>query len=137
MYVCMYVCIYVCVCNLGNNWSALFDSEEPMKTLLRIVMATVTHLNGVSESKNTATVVKGSLPNTGAQVDDTVLAAGMFAGVNLSVWEMGEAGGENLYPSDIIYESCVFKPSDVVKIKVGADDDYIGYPSIAISLISP
>jgi len=70
-----------------------------MSNTLKVSMACVAHVGGLVESAE-QTVQVGVLPSSApASGDETVLSGGMFAGVYLTVWEMGNI---STFPSDMV-----------------------------------
>jgi hypothetical protein len=73
-----------------------------MTNVLKVSMACVSHVGGLLENANAESVQIGVLPSpsvTSTAVDEVVLAAGMFAGIYLTVWEMGNI---STFPSDMV-----------------------------------
>jgi hypothetical protein len=92
----------------GNNFSILFDTADAMTKLIRVIMATVAHVAGLTGAKNEE-AIKGSLPPaTAPSSEDVALAHGMLAGIYLSVWELGEYDD---FPSDLINPAVGIKNS--------------------------
>ncbi len=109
----------------GVNWSILFDSVESLYLVLKNSFSAATQVAGISESSDE--MFKGMLPPVSVVgADDPVLGPGMFAGVYVTIFEMGEI---NSYPSFIMAETPfkqVTPPAEVVKVRIGADDDFLG-----------
>lgn len=73
-----------------------------MSNVLKISMACVAHVGGLLENANADSVQIGILPSasaTSAAADEVALSAGMFAGIYLTVWEMGNI---STFPSDMV-----------------------------------
>ena len=109
----------------GVNWSILFDSVESLYLVLRNSFGAATQVAGIVETSDQ--MFKGMLPPVSvANADDPVLDVGMFAGVYITIYEMGEM---HSYPSFVMTETPfkqVTPPSEVVKVRIGADDDFVG-----------
>lgn len=99
----------------GNFWSLLFDNIENMTNVLKVISAIIFHLN--THNETTLESLRRLLPrNPEVAVDETVLAAGMTAGIYIDVFEIGEPAD---YPGDILLSPLrrVQSPDDVLKIK--------------------
>jgi len=104
----------------STSWSALFDSEEHLVTVLRVLCATVGQLCSLSvtaddgpSAANAQPLLRFALPPA-VEADEVPLAAGMSAGVHYKAWELGYLGD---YPSDLIAVSALAASREVLRVK--------------------
>lgn len=99
----------------GNFWSLLFDNFDSMTNVLKVIAAIVFHMNTHNETAMES--LRRLLPrNADVAADETVLAAGMTAGIYIDVFEIGEQAD---YPGDMVQSPIkhVGPPGDVIKVK--------------------
>lgn len=93
----------------------MFDNIDNMTNVLKVISAIIFHLN--THNETTLESLRRLLPrNPEVAADETVLAAGMTAGIYIDVFEIGEPAD---YPGDVLQAPLrrVQSPDDVLKVK--------------------
>jgi len=114
---------------IGGQWSILFEQHKVMYTYLRSLTSSLAHIAMYHDSP--VPLIKSLAPSS-ITGDDLQLSSGMAAGIYYSIWELG---GPSDNPNDIIsgpsYKELV-APNEVLKVKLGGNDDLIGGMSDAL-----